>query len=397
MAGPPDYYGVLGVPPTADAEELKAAYRTLSLQFHPDRNPGFIEAAAERMKAITAAYQVLADPATRRDYDEDLARATPSPEETATSGESSARRPGSSSAPSDDREERVQATEKWRLEAPALAFMIDHPTAEGLNLKSFGLGMLKGQTKKRKRWQAFERDFRQAIGRRAARLATTIQDGPANSGPRDADELNDILSALEITLPGSPLISESNLSRVIDASGMVDPQAAYGLLLAVESALRAAAHDPPIFTPDAVPLPGEVAADHDPELRALIDIKLRAESSRAVRLVVKAVAPTLDRLPEVVRSSERVLNVAAGGVRGYASLMAVTDQRVLVLTHSRGRVEVDEVPVEEITSVRSKGSVAGSLKVYTATRSIQINGIVPSARQLEIRRHLESLTRPAGT
>ena len=39
-----DYYETLGVARDADAGALKAAYRKLAMQFHPDRNPGDSEA-----------------------------------------------------------------------------------------------------------------------------------------------------------------------------------------------------------------------------------------------------------------------------------------------------------------------------------------------------------------
>ena len=64
-----DYYDVLGVSRTADAEEIKKAYRKAALQHHPDRNPGD-KKAEDKFKEATEAYQVLADPEKRQLYDQ---------------------------------------------------------------------------------------------------------------------------------------------------------------------------------------------------------------------------------------------------------------------------------------------------------------------------------------
>jgi len=63
-----DFYEVLGVDRDADAAHIKAAYRRLALQYHPDRNPGDHE-AEERFKSINEAYAVLSDDQKRSHYD----------------------------------------------------------------------------------------------------------------------------------------------------------------------------------------------------------------------------------------------------------------------------------------------------------------------------------------
>ncbi len=64
-----DYYEVLGVASTATAKDITKAYRKLARENHPDANPGN-SAAEERFKEIAAAYDVLGDEETRKEYDE---------------------------------------------------------------------------------------------------------------------------------------------------------------------------------------------------------------------------------------------------------------------------------------------------------------------------------------
>ena len=62
-----DPYEILGVSPTAPAEDIKLAYRKAARLYHPDKNPD--PAAADRFRSIQTAYELLADDARRRDYD----------------------------------------------------------------------------------------------------------------------------------------------------------------------------------------------------------------------------------------------------------------------------------------------------------------------------------------
>ena len=64
-----DYYEILGVSRTADADTIKKAYRKLAKKYHPDTNSGNA-GAAEKFKEITEAYGVLSDEKKRKLYDQ---------------------------------------------------------------------------------------------------------------------------------------------------------------------------------------------------------------------------------------------------------------------------------------------------------------------------------------
>lgn len=64
-----NYYAILGVDAAATPEEIRRAYRTLAVKYHPDKNNGNA-AACEKFVEINEANQVLGDPAKRKTYDQ---------------------------------------------------------------------------------------------------------------------------------------------------------------------------------------------------------------------------------------------------------------------------------------------------------------------------------------
>lgn len=62
-----DYYKILDLPPSATQKEIKAAYRRLAHQYHPDKNSNDQYAAA-RFELVKEAYEVLTDPAKKEYY-----------------------------------------------------------------------------------------------------------------------------------------------------------------------------------------------------------------------------------------------------------------------------------------------------------------------------------------
>jgi molecular chaperone DnaJ len=67
-----DYYEVLGVARTADAEEIKRAYRRLAMKYHPDRNQADNGGGESELKfkECSEAYEVLSDAGKRQRYDQ---------------------------------------------------------------------------------------------------------------------------------------------------------------------------------------------------------------------------------------------------------------------------------------------------------------------------------------
>ena len=68
-SGYKDYFQVLGVDRSVDADGIKRAFRKLARQYHPDVNPGDAS-AEERFKEISEAYEVLSDADKRKRYEQ---------------------------------------------------------------------------------------------------------------------------------------------------------------------------------------------------------------------------------------------------------------------------------------------------------------------------------------
>ena len=64
------YYDILGVSKDANESEIKKAFRTLSLKYHPDRNQN--EDTTEKFQKIGEAYEILSDPEKRSQYENEL-------------------------------------------------------------------------------------------------------------------------------------------------------------------------------------------------------------------------------------------------------------------------------------------------------------------------------------
>ncbi|MDP6666095.1 MAG: J domain-containing protein [Dehalococcoidia bacterium] len=66
---PPNYYDILGIGKDASEKDIKAAYRRMARRLHPDVNPND-KGAQDRFKKVNEAYEVVGDPARRKDYDQ---------------------------------------------------------------------------------------------------------------------------------------------------------------------------------------------------------------------------------------------------------------------------------------------------------------------------------------
>ncbi|KAN0093486.1 DnaJ domain containing protein [Hyaloscypha variabilis] len=67
MASTPDHYKVLGLKRNCTEDDITRAYQEPVLLYHPAKNPG-CKMSEEKIKEITTAYEILADPMKRRAY-----------------------------------------------------------------------------------------------------------------------------------------------------------------------------------------------------------------------------------------------------------------------------------------------------------------------------------------
>lgn len=70
MATKRDYYEILGVTKSATEKEIKAAYRKMALQWHPDKHANNKQEAETKFKEINEAYQILSDAKKKQAYDQ---------------------------------------------------------------------------------------------------------------------------------------------------------------------------------------------------------------------------------------------------------------------------------------------------------------------------------------
>jgi DnaJ-class molecular chaperone len=64
-----NYYNILNIPHNATQEEIKKAYRIMAMKFHPDKNT---HDTSDKFREISSAYQILSNPKTKFEYDNNL-------------------------------------------------------------------------------------------------------------------------------------------------------------------------------------------------------------------------------------------------------------------------------------------------------------------------------------
>lgn len=112
--GDDTYYSLLEVDESASKEEIRAAFRELAREYHPDRIPEHLRSgrigrdAEEMFKLIVGAHQVLSDPKLRQRYDEELRR-----HRNTSRGEAEDQEPGPRSSPAHPKPPPAQSSKAY--------------------------------------------------------------------------------------------------------------------------------------------------------------------------------------------------------------------------------------------------------------------------------------------
>ncbi len=119
----PNFYEIIGVPPSASNEEIRAAHRELVKRYHPDiySTSGDKARATEKLQAINEAYAVLGNAERRKDYDASRMQQARRPQTAAQPRPPHVRRVKSSPRPK-AAPRRVQARKKFDWKKKFLTF-----------------------------------------------------------------------------------------------------------------------------------------------------------------------------------------------------------------------------------------------------------------------------------
>lgn len=118
-----NHYDLLGLTPDATQQQIRSAYRSLAMLFHPDRlpsqqlSPALRAFAEERLRAINAAYSVLGDPDRRAEYDLSLIGPAGTRARHPAAGTQAAGRPGAAAASQAPPTPAPPATPAWQQRA----------------------------------------------------------------------------------------------------------------------------------------------------------------------------------------------------------------------------------------------------------------------------------------
>lgn len=139
-----DFYKILGIDPGAPEREIKRAYYSLASKLHPDKakNSELRRQNEEELALVSAAYNVLKDPAKRQEYDarrrENSTAFSSSTSATATAnGEKATPNPSASSAASAARRSTGAAPRKGKSSADLTAHRVsiaERAFAKGMQL-----------------------------------------------------------------------------------------------------------------------------------------------------------------------------------------------------------------------------------------------------------------------